>query len=186
MAERAPVSRPPNKRLERTGRSRPLSRQPLDRCRVATDTENIMGDKQCIFCAVIERAAGAFIVYENSHAVVFLDKHPINVGHVLVVPKRHVEAFYELDEESFVGLMLVVKRMASVIGAVYQAKKVGMLAAGFDVAHAHLHVLPMHDYHDITSKTILEGKRANPTEGELQQAAGEIKRGLNIQGGGAI
>ena len=145
-----------------------------------------MSDKQCMFCAIIERAANAFIVYENSHAVVFLDRHPINVGHVLIVPRHHVEAFYELDEASFIELMLVVKRIASVIEAIYQPKKVGMLAAGFDVAHAHLHVLPMYDYHDITSKVILEGKRANPTEGELQQAAEHIKRGLNPQGAGAI
>ena len=150
------------------------------------EIKNIMNDKQCIFCAIIERATNAFIVYENSHAIVFLDKHPINVGHVLIVPRHHVAAFYDLDKESFIELMLVVKRMASVIEAMYQPKKVGMLAAGFDVAHAHIHVLPMYDYHDITSKVILEGTRANPTEGELQQAAEEIKRGLNVHGEGAI
>jgi histidine triad (HIT) family protein len=61
-----------------------------------------------------------------------------------------------------------------------------MLAAGFDVAHAHIHVLPMYDYHDITSKVILEGKRVNPTEGELQQAAEQIKQGLDIHRAGAI
>jgi histidine triad (HIT) family protein len=142
----------------------------------------MMRDKQCTFCAIFEGAADAFIVYENSHAVVFLDKHPINAGHVLVVPRHHVEAFYELDEESFIELMLVVRRMASVIEAVYRPRKVGMLAAGFDVAHAHLHVLPMHDYHDITSRATLEGTRANPTEGELREAAEEIRRGLNAQG----
>ena len=145
-----------------------------------------MSDKQCIFCAVSGRAVSAFVVYENSHAVVFLDKHPINAGHVLIVPRHHVEAFYELDEESFIGLMLVVKRMAPVIEAIYRPKKVGMLAAGFDVAHAHLHVLPMHNYHDITSKAILEGERADPTEGELRQAAEEIRRGLSVQNDGAI
>src|SRR6266446_5106432 len=109
-----------------------------------------MSDKQCIFCAIIEKAAHGFIVYENPHAVVFLDRRPINVGHLLIVPQHHVEAFYELDEKSFIELMLVVKRMASIIEAIYQPKKVGMLAAGFDVAHAHLHVLPLYDYHDIT------------------------------------
>ena len=157
----------------------------LDRFRAVSGVKNIMSDKQCIFCAITERATGAFIVYENSHVVVFLDKHPINVGHVLIVPKRHVAAFYGLDEQPFIELMLVVKRMASVIEAIYQPKKVGMLAAGFDVAHAHLHVLPMHDYHDITSKAILEGRRANPTAEELQLAAEDIKRCLHAQDGGA-
>jgi histidine triad (HIT) family protein len=143
-----------------------------------------MSDKQCAFCAVVERTASAFVVYEDSHAVVFMDRHPINVGHVLVVPRRHAEAFYELDEAAFVGLMLVVRRMASVIEAVYRPRKVGMLAAGFDVPHAHLHVLPMHDYHDITSKAILEGRRANPADAELRRAAEQIKRGLDVRGGG--
>lgn len=148
--------------------------------------KNMTSDKHCIFCSIVERAASAFVVYENSDAVVFLDKHPINVGHVLVVPRHHVEAFYGLDEAAFTGLMLVVKRMASVIEATYRPRKVGMLAAGFDVPHAHVHVLPMYDYHDITSKVILEGKRANPTEEELQTTAEQIKRGLNVQGEGAV
>jgi histidine triad (HIT) family protein len=143
-----------------------------------------MSDNQCIFCAILERAASAFIVYENPHAVAFLDRRPINVGHVLIIPRHHVGAFYELDEKPFVELMLVVRRVASVIEAVYRPKKVGMLAAGFDVAHAHVHVLSMHDYHDITSKAILEGTRAKPTEGELEETAEEIRRGLNAQGAG--
>ena len=158
----------------------------LDRFREVMGIKNMMSDKQCIFCAIIEKAASGFIVYENPHAVAFLDRHPINVGHLLIVPRHHVEAFYELDEKSFIELMLVVKRLASVIKAIYQPKKVGMLVAGFDVAHAHLHVLPMYDYHDITSKIILEGKRANPTEDELQITAERIERGLSAHGEGAI
>ena len=145
-----------------------------------------MSDQHCIFCDIIERVESAFVAYENSQAVVFLDKHPINVGHVLVVPKAHVASFYELDEDSFVGLMLVVRRVASVLEVTYRPRKVGMLAAGFDVAHAHIHVLPMHDYHDITSKAIIEGRRANPSEEELRMAVEQIGQGLDAHGDGAI
>jgi histidine triad (HIT) family protein len=162
------------------------SRLVLDRFRAVIGIKNIMSDKQCIFCAIIEKTAHGFIVYENPHAVVFLDRHPINVGHLLIVPKHHIEAFYELAEHSFIALMLVVKRMAALIEAMYQPKKVGMLAAGFDVAHAHLHVLPLYDAHDITSKVILEGKRAHPTEEDLRRTAERIERGLHAQGAGAI
>jgi histidine triad (HIT) family protein len=144
-----------------------------------------MGDGHCAFCDVVERGGGALTVYENPDAVVFLDKHPINVGHVLVVPRRHAESFYELDEDSFVGLMLVVRRMASALEAAYRPRKVGMLAAGFDVAHAHIHVLPMYEYHDITSKALLEGRRASPSGEELRTAAGRIRRGLRVEGDGA-
>ena len=135
-----------------------------------------MSDEGCTFCAIIERVESAFIVYENSHAVVFLDKHPINVGHVLVIPKCHTESFYELEEEDFVELMKVVRRVAAVLNSTFQPRKVGMLAAGFDVAHAHIHVLPMYDYHDITSKVILEGRRPNPSEKELRTVADQIRQ----------
>jgi histidine triad (HIT) family protein len=142
-----------------------------------------MSEKPCTFCAVAGGAAGAFVVYEDSHAVAFLDKHPINAGHLLVIPRRHAEAFYDLDEESFVGLMLVVRRAASAVETVYQPKRVGMLAAGFDVPHAHVHVLPMYDYHDITSRAILEGTRGRPSEEELRETAERIRRGLSEQTG---
>ena len=139
-----------------------------------------MSDEGCTFCAIIEGAESAFVVYENSHALVVLDKHPINVGHVLVIPKSHIESFYELAEDDFIKLMLVVRRVAAVLNATYQPRRVGMLAAGFDVVHAHIHVLPMYDYHDITSKVILEGKRANPSEKELRTAAEEIRQVLRV------
>ena len=145
-----------------------------------------MSNRQCIFCEITEKVENGFIVYENSHAVVLLDKHPINVGHVLVVPKRHVESFYQLDETTFVELMLVVRRIASVLEITYQPQKVGMLAAGFDVAHAHIHVLPMYEYHDLTSRAILEGRRANPTREELQTASKQIQQGLRVQDNAAI
>jgi len=136
-----------------------------------------MSDEGCTFCAIIERVESAFIVYENSHAVVFLDKHPINTGHVLVIPKSHVQSFYELEEDDFIQLMLVVRLVAAVLNATFKPRKVGMLAAGFDVAHAHIHVLPMHDYHDITSKIILEGRRPNPSDRELGTVADQIRQG---------
>jgi histidine triad (HIT) family protein len=76
-----------------------------------------MSDRHCIFCDIISKVESAFIVYENAHSIVFLDKYPINVGHVLVVPHYHVESFYALNENSFIELMLVVRRVARVIGA---------------------------------------------------------------------
>ena len=145
-----------------------------------------MSDRHCIFCDIIERVESAFIVYENSHAIVFLDKHPIHVGHVLVVPPYHVESFYALAEDAFIELMRVVRQVAPVIGAAYQPRKVGMLAAGFDVAHAHIHVLPLYESHDLTSKVILEGRRANLSEKELRMAAEHIQEGLRTQGDAAI
>jgi hypothetical protein len=90
-----------------------------------------------------------------------------------------------LAEDAFLALMLVVRRMAPVLAVAYQPRKVGMLAAGFDVAHAHIHVLPLYEYHDITSKALLEGRRATPSEQELRMAAEHIQQGLRVQGNAA-
>jgi len=57
-----------------------------------------VSERRCIFCDIVARAEGAFVVYEDAHAVAFLDKHPINAGHVLVVPRGHDASFYVLDE----------------------------------------------------------------------------------------
>ena len=135
----------------------------------------------CAFCDIVEKVERAFIVYEDSAALVFLDKHPINAGHVLVIPKQHVASFHDLEEEPFIDLMLVVRRVALELEATYQPRKVGMLAAGFDVSHTHIHVLPMYEYHDITSRAILEGRRANPSETELLDVANRIQIRLRLQ-----
>lgn len=142
--------------------------------------------KHTLFCTMIARVERAFMVYENAHALVFLDTHPIHVGHVLVVPHAHVEAFYALEEGAFLELMRVVRRVAAVIGAAYQPRKVGMLAAGFEVAHAHIHILPLYDAHDLTSTMLLAGRRAQPAEHELRLTAEHLQEGLRAQSGAAL
>lgn len=72
--------------------------------------------------------------------------------------------------------MLAARRIAGALDRVYRPRKVGMLAAGFDVDHVHIHVLPMFDYHDITSKAILDGTRSRPTEDELGHEAERVRR----------
>ena len=131
--------------------------------------------ENCIFCKIAQGEEKSFKVYEDEHAFGFLDKHPINPGHVLVIPKQHNSNFYEIDDESYTGFMLAVKKIAKQVNEVMKPHKVGLIAAGWDVPHAHIHVVPMLDYHDITSKSMLEGKRANPTEEELSDVADKLK-----------
>ena len=55
------------------------------------------------------------------------------------------------------------------------ALSVGMLVAGFDIPHVHVHLVPMHQFHDITSKKIIDGQRGNPTRIKLEERATEIR-----------
>lgn len=129
----------------------------------------------CPFCKISKSEIQTHKIYEDNFVFAFLDKHPINPGHILVIPKNHEADFYKLGNEHYSKLMFVVKKLADVVNNYSHPKKVGLIIAGFDVPHTHVHIVPMHDYHDITSKSILEGKRANPSENELARTAEEIK-----------
>jgi histidine triad (HIT) family protein len=114
-------------------------------------------------------------VYEDALTLAFLDKHPINPGHTLVIPKIHQPDFYALGEESYGALMATVKKIARIVHEKLHPKKVGLIIAGWDVPHAHVHIVPMHAYHDITSKSLLEGAKANPSGEELARTAALLR-----------
>jgi histidine triad (HIT) family protein len=130
----------------------------------------------CVFCEIAQGQRDCVRVVEQERVLAFMDVSPINPGHILVIPQQHAASFYDLDEDTFVELMVVVRRLAVHLQNVFKPRKVGMLAAGFDVDHAHVHVLPMHDYHDITSKAVLEGTRSGATRQELEEIAVQIRR----------
>lgn len=123
----------------------------------------------CPFCAIAANQIITQKVYEDAFTVAFLDKHPIREGHMLVIPKTHQADFYKLDDEAYIQLMGTVKKMAALVEKTFHPHKVGLIAAGWDVPHVHIHIVPMHDYHDITSKALLEGERATPSNAELEK-----------------
>lgn len=132
-----------------------------------------MGD--CRFCRIIRREDLSYVVYEDDEIIAFLSNMPINPGHVLVVPKVHEPEFYKLDDEIYQSLMKTVKKVAVAISEIYKPVKVGELIAGWDIPHTHVHVLPMYDYDDITSKKVLDGKLESAPETALSIEAEKIK-----------
>jgi histidine triad (HIT) family protein len=123
----------------------------------------------CHFCDIAGGRLSTAVVFEDALTFAFLDKHPINRGHTLVIPKEHQPDFYDLRDDSYHALMSTVKRLAKIVHVKLQPKKVGLIVAGWDVAHTHVHIVPMHAYHDVTSKSLLEGTRANPSDEELSK-----------------
>ena len=61
--------------------------------------------EDCIFRKIISKSQNAHIIYENEYVCCFLDKHPINKGHILVDPKKHYQELSEVDQESLSKLM---------------------------------------------------------------------------------
>jgi len=96
-----------------------------------------------IFTRIIRGEIPSHKIYEDDNTLAFMNIHPSQPGHVLVVPKKQVAYVHELEQADYQALMATVqkvaKRQAEVFGSDY---KICLKVMGFDVAHAHVHVLP--------------------------------------------
>jgi histidine triad (HIT) family protein len=101
----------------------------------------------CIFCKIISRKASAVVVFEDEHSLAFLDIHPLNPGHTLVIPKKHFPSMVEMPPEE-VGR--VFESVAKVMHGVKKASKADGInigqsngrAASQEIFHMHVHVIP--------------------------------------------
>ncbi|MCA9340948.1 HIT domain-containing protein [Candidatus Saccharibacteria bacterium] len=95
-----------------------------------------------IFTKIIKGDIPSFKVYEDDLTYAFLDIHPIQPGHVLVIPKKQVEFVWDLDGESYLALMTTVKKTAQHMKNVLEVPFIGEMVVGVDVPHAHVHLVP--------------------------------------------
>ena len=133
-----------------------------------------MTNSACIFCQIVAGTIPAFTVYEDDHHLAFLTIEPINAGHTLVIPKKHYEHFTHLPATENKDLFDVVQKVAKKIEAELQPKKVGLLIAGWDVPHTHIHVVPMNDYHDLTSAKSIQKTMPQVSKEEMQKIASKL------------
>lgn len=102
----------------------------------------------CIFCRILAGHEKASFVAQGADAVAFLDLHPINEGHTLVVPRKHTPSISEVDEVAAVAMWSLARRIAGglrVAGLRCEAINLFLAdgaAAGQEVFHSHLHVIP--------------------------------------------
>ena len=101
----------------------------------------------CPFCRIASGKAPASIVYEDATVLAFMDLNPANVGHILVVPKEHLENIYEAPEKVLAEMFSVVKKVSAAVKKTVGAEGISILqlngrAAGQSVMHFHVHIIP--------------------------------------------
>ena len=96
-----------------------------------------------IFTRIIAGEIPSHKILEDDRFFAFLDIRPIAPGHTLVVPKAQVDKLYELDADTLAALMPFAARVAKALEASVPCVRVGMIVAGFEVPHAHLHLVPV-------------------------------------------
>lgn len=101
----------------------------------------------CIFCKIATGEIPSEKLYEDEYVFVFLDAHPVNPGHALVIPKMHYVNIFDIPEDTFAQVMTNAKKVAGIIKETLNTDgiNIGMNnepAAGQAVFHAHVHVIP--------------------------------------------
>jgi histidine triad (HIT) family protein len=104
----------------------------------------------CIFCKIIAREEPCTQLYEDDNTLAFMDKHPANDGHCLVIPKKHYETIFETPPEDFAAVARTLVKIAAAVQCALQPAGLNLLqangpAAGQSVQHLHVHVLPRRD-----------------------------------------
>jgi len=97
-------------------------------------------------------AAGEIPSYkcaENDKFYAFLDINPIAKGHTLVIPRREVDYVFDMDDDEIQEYMLFAKKVAVALKKAFPCVKVGMAVLGLEVAHAHIHLVPMQSEKDM-------------------------------------
>ncbi len=133
-----------------------------------------MYKEDCVFCRDIVRDGKASIVFENNNVMAFMDIAPVEAGHVLVIPKEHYVNIMDIEEEIYLELQKVAKRLTPTIIRAVDAEAVNIgqnngACANQRVFHYHLHIIPR-----ICDRR-LEWSRRNVKESELELVADKIR-----------
>lgn len=102
-----------------------------------------------LFTRIINGEIPAYKIFENDRVIAFLDLHPQNEGHTLVVPKIQVDQIWELSDNDYEYLWGVVRKIGSHIQEVIQSPRVGIVVEGFGVPHVHVHLVPIYHGNDL-------------------------------------
>lgn len=137
----------------------------------------------CLFCRIAAGELPAHVVHEDADTLAFLDLHPIRPGHTLVIPRTHHVWFEDVPAPLAAKVLAVAQEIARRQKRLYGVERVALFFTGVHVPHAHAHVVPMHDVHDVTSAAYLAdgpGSYAVPPrlpEAEMAEIARQLAEG---------
>lgn len=134
-----------------------------------------------VFSAIINGDLPGRFVWEDDEFVAFLTIAPITQGHTLVVPRKEIDQWQDLDPDTFAGINGVAQRIGRAVRAAWEAPRAGLLIAGLEVPHLHVHVFPAFDLADFN----ISQADPNPNPESLDEAQAKIKQALRDLGYGA-
>lgn len=137
----------------------------------------------CIFCKIIEGTIPSAKIYEDEHVYAFMDIMPVTKGHVLLIPKKHVENIYDFTEIDAANFFAAAPKIANVLKDQFKPAGMNLLQnngapAGQTVFHYHLHFIPRYDETDGFDLASWQPKKDIFTTEKIQALAAEIRAQL--------
>ncbi len=127
-----------------------------------------------IFTRIINRELPGRFVYEDDQVVAFLTIEPMTQGHTLVVPRAEVDNWQTVEPELFNEVMAVSQRVGKAVCAAFGAERAGLIIAGLEVPHLHVHVFPAYNLTDFGFAHV----DRSPSPESLDEAQAKINTAL--------
>lgn len=136
---------------------------------------------ECIFCKIISGDIPSYKVYEDEFAYAFLDIYPCSEGHTVVLPKKHVKRFTDLDAKDAANLFASVHKISKAVCRTLDlhGMNIGMNVgevAGQSIPHVHVHIIPRKEGDNGGSMHSIVETR--PDTGNLEELAGKIRESI--------
>lgn len=124
-----------------------------------------------IFSKIIAGDIPAYKVAESNDFLAFMDIAPLKEGHLLVIPKKEVDNLFDLDDETYAGLMIFAKIIATGLKKAIDCTRIGVAVIGLDVPHVHIHLIPINEVNDMN----FSNPKLKFTPEEFQATADKIR-----------
>ena len=125
-----------------------------------------------LFTRIINQEIPSYKIAEDDRFYAFLDINPLTKGHTLVVPKTEVDYLFDLDDDTLASMMVFAKRVAGQIRTKTDCKRVAIVVLGLEVAHAHIHLIPIKSESDVDFRR----EKLSLTPEEFQAIAAKLNR----------
>lgn len=127
-----------------------------------------------VFTMIINRDIPGRFVYEDDEVVAFLTIEPMTQGHTLVVPRAEIDNWQDVEAGVFAKVMAVAQLIGKAQSKAFDVERTGLIIAGLEVPHLHVHVFPARDLSDFG----FAGVDRNPSPESLDEAQAKIKAAL--------
>ena len=129
-----------------------------------------------IFTRIIEGQIPGTFVYRDSLCVAFLSINPLADGHVLVVPIEEVDHWIDMSEELSAHLFAVSHRISSAIPRAFPCARVGLIIAGYEINHCHIHLIPTNTMSELNFANAAASVERSVLEAQAEKLMSELAR----------